>query len=125
MKYYADKLNMSNFLKTQVGNLSTGERKKASILAGLCTDTKLLIMDEPSNGLDIDSVLELQSIVMGIRANGKVTVVVSSHDVNMLSGIATRYIYIRKGKIVWENGGEMNPEEIIATYKTLMQEVQQ
>ena len=62
---------------------------------------------------------------MGIRANGKVTVVVSSHDVNMLSGIATRYIYIRKGKIVWENGGEMNPEEIIATYKTLMQEVQQ
>lgn len=123
--YYAQRLNMSHLLKNQVGNLSTGERKKASILAGLCTNTKLLIMDEPSNGLDIDSVLELQNIIKDIRQCGDMTVVVSSHDVNMLSGMATKYIYIRSGQIVLEKGGEMEPEEIIGAYKNLMQEVQQ
>lgn len=119
---YAEQLNMAHLLKTQVGNLSTGERKKASILAGICTDAKLLILDEPSNGLDIDAVLELQSIVSNIRANGTITTILSSHDINMLSGAATKYVYLCKGKIVWQNNGEMEAAEIVEKYRTLVQE---
>lgn len=122
---YAEQLNMAHLLKTQVGNLSTGERKKASILAGICTDAKLLILDEPSNGLDIDAVLELQSIVSNIRANGTITTILSSHDINMLSGAATKYVYLCKGKIVWQNNGEMEAAEIVEKYRTLVQEGKQ
>lgn len=122
---YAEQLNMAHLFKTQVGNLSTGERKKASILAGICTDAKLLILDEPSNGLDIDAVLELQSIVSNIRANGTITTILSSHDINMLSGAATKYVYLCKGKIVWQNNGEMEAAEIVEKYRTLVQEGKQ
>lgn len=124
-RQYAEQLNMAHLLKTQVGNLSTGERKKASILAGICTDAKLLILDEPSNGLDIDAVLELQSIVSNIRANGTITTILSSHDINMLSGAATKYVYLCKGKIVWQNNGEMEAAEIVEKYRTLVQEGKQ
>ena len=40
-----------------------GEKKKAMLLCGLCTDMKVLIMDEPSNGLDIDSQVEMKNLI--------------------------------------------------------------
>lgn len=99
---YANVLHFSEFLKRRVETLSTGEKKKAMLLCGLCTDMKVLIMDEPSNGLDIESQIEMKNLIKDLAKTYHKTFIISSHDLEFLNELADHYIFIFKGK----NGGE-------------------
>lgn len=50
-------------MKKDVSLNKMGEKKKAMILCGLCMDMKVIILDEPSNGLDIDAQANLKDII--------------------------------------------------------------
>lgn len=74
IKIYSKLLNFEDFLERKVESLSTGEKRKAILLCGLCTTASVLILDEPSNGLDIDAQRELQEILKKINENSCKTI---------------------------------------------------
>ena len=116
IKIYAELLKFEPFLDRRVESLSTGEKKKAILLCGLCTDAPVLILDEPSNGLDIDAQREFQEILKNISDNSQKTILVSSHELDFLCGIVNQYIFIMDGQIKKEVQGNMELEEIKRMY---------
>lgn len=80
IRQFSSILNFEGFLERRVETLSMGEKKKAMLLCGLCTDMKVLIMDEPSNGLDIDSQVEMKNLIQYLATRYQKTFIVSSHD---------------------------------------------
>jgi len=119
IKEYSEKLHFEKFLKRRIGTLSTGQKKKAQLLCGLCSDLSVIILDEPSNGLDIDAQLEMKEILRKISSEYKKTFLVSSHDMAFLSGLADHFTFIFNGRKVDEISGNKTAEEIIEHYTQL------
>lgn len=113
---YAKVLNYTDFLKRRIETLSMGEKKKAMLLCGLCTDMKVIIMDEPSNGLDIDAQLEMKSLIKMLSTKLNKTFVISSHDMDFLSGMADRYIFMFQGRNACEVDGVMDIKQTREKY---------
>lgn len=63
----AQDFNFSNELNTFFQNLSTGLKKKAAILVGAAMGTEVLLLDEPSNGLDIAAQKDLASFILDLK----------------------------------------------------------
>jgi ABC-2 type transport system ATP-binding protein len=80
-------------------NLSYGQRKKVLISFGLAANTSLLLMDEPTNGLDIEGKSQLRKIIAG-AFDEKKSIIISSHQVKDLENLIDQVIIIDEGKIV-------------------------
>lgn len=119
MYEYASLLNYTDFLNRRVETLSMGEKKKAMLLCGLCTDMKVIIMDEPSNGLDVDARIEMEMLIKMLSTKLNKIFLISSHDIGFLGDIAGRYIFIFKGKKVAEVENAMEATEIYDKYTRL------
>lgn len=113
---YAEILKFSNFLKRRIETLSMGEKKKAMLLCGLCTDMQVIIMDEPSNGLDIDAQMEMKGLIKILSHKLNKIFIISSHDLDFLSGIVNYYVFIFHGRNICEINEEMDPSEIRKEY---------
>lgn len=122
IKVYSKVLKFDPFLDRKVESLSTGEKKKAILLCGLCTDASVLILDEPSNGLDIDAQREFQEILRDISEHSQKTIIVSSHELDFLCGIVNQYIFIMNGQIRKEIEGNMESDEVKRIYFALKEE---
>ncbi|MDD7305280.1 MAG: ABC transporter ATP-binding protein [Peptoniphilaceae bacterium] len=109
---YSNILSMEEFKNRNVGDLSTGEVKKASLLCCLCSDSKIIILDEPSEGLDIDSKIKLQKIIGKISEETNTKFIISTHDLDFISDLADNYTFISKGKNTYQYSSRMNIEEI-------------
>ena len=94
---YAALLNFEEFLPRRVETLSMGQKKKTMILCGLCTDMKIIIMDEPSNGLDVDAQEEMKIVIEKLTKTLDKTIVISSHDLDFLSEMTDHYIFLFEG----------------------------
>lgn len=89
-----------------VKELSYGEQRKMEIALSLASDPKLLLMDEPGNGL---TAAENGALIEMIRSLGKeITVLIVAHDMDLVFGVARRIIVLHYGQIIAEG----NPEEI-------------
>ncbi len=116
IKKYSKLFKIEDLLDRRIEELSTGEKKKAGILCGLCSNMQVIILDEPSLGLDIDSNESLKKMLVKISNDIKTTIIISSHDVNFLSSIANKYRFIVKGKNIFSLENSMKESEIIETY---------
>ena len=82
-----------------VGSLSHGTRRKVSVIGAFIGAPQLIIMDEPLNGLDIDSIEALCNALKKHRENGRAAVV-ACHDATFIKEVCTDVIEIDKGKII-------------------------
>ena len=87
------------FSSTHPRDLSEGQRLALAISVVLSAAPALLILDEPTRGLDYKSKKSLVSILSGLALQGK-TVVLSTHDVELVAEVATRVIFLADGEIV-------------------------
>ncbi len=78
---------------------SLGMKQKLYVSMCLLAEPKLLILDEPTNGLDYDSVLSFIDIMRETKAKDT-SVLISSHRLNELQKISDRFIFLKKGEIV-------------------------
>ncbi|NJE05404.1 ABC transporter ATP-binding protein [Thermococcus sp. M36] len=92
-------------LKT-TNKLSGGELQKVSIARALAQEPKVLMMDEPTNNLDIRSQLEVMRIAREFLKGGG-TVIVVMHEVNLAMRFAKRLVFMKGGKIVADGGIEV------------------
>lgn len=86
-------------------NCSLGMKQRIGIAMALLGNPKLLVLDEPINGLDADGMRIMREILTDIAASGS-TVLISSHLLGELEKIATHYGIIRQGKMIVEMTAE-------------------
>ena len=84
--------------KKLIKNLSRGQKQRVSLAGTLVGDPKILILDEPTVGLDPKQITEIRSLIKNLGK--KHTVLLSSHILSEVSQICDRVIIINKGKIV-------------------------
>ena len=82
--------------------LSSGERQKLAVASIYAMDTPVLVLDEPSANLDLETMETLRKILMDLKREGK-TIIVSEHRLSYLKGVADRYVFIQDGEIkqIW------------------------
>jgi ABC-2 type transport system ATP-binding protein len=87
-------------LSGKITNLSYGQRKKFMIAFGLSTNTRILILDEPTNGLDIPSKSQFRRIIAS-SMNEERNIIISTHQVRDLSSLIDHIIVLEKGQIIF------------------------
>ena len=98
-------VGMSEFRKTPIMKLSYGQRKRVTLAGVLAMKPKVLILDEPTAGLDSQMAFEVMEIAEQLTASG-VTVILSSHDNNLTYPWADTVHVLKRGKEVYSGEAE-------------------
>lgn len=109
-------VHMEGSASNKFKNCSLGMKQRIGIAFALLGNPKLLILDEPINGLDADGMRIMREVLTDITKNYDCTVVISSHILGELEKIATHYGIVRGGKMI----KEMTAEELEANCRTFI-----
>lgn len=111
---YTERLDLrAASLDTDVGNLSGGNQQKVVIAKWLATQPKVIILDEPTKGIDIGSKAAVHEFMAELAAQGLAVIMVSSEIPEVL-GMSDRVIVMREGRIAAEvSGDDMTPETLV------------
>jgi ABC-2 type transport system ATP-binding protein len=88
--------------KKKVKNFSLGMKQRLGIANALLGNPRFLILDEPINGLDPVSIVEIRELLKKVNKENEVTILISSHMLGELSELATNYGIISDGKLIDE-----------------------
>ncbi len=116
--HLADALEMNDFLDRRTEGFSQGQRTKTAIARALIHDPKNVILDEPTNGLDVMTTRGLRRFLQGLRVAGH-CVLFSSHIMQEVAALCDHIVVIAKGRVVAqgsagdlrEQSGESNLED--------------
>ncbi|WP_416325726.1 ABC transporter ATP-binding protein [[Eubacterium] hominis] len=93
--------NLGDKLNDKTKTYSMGMKQRMALSLALMNDPKLIILDEPTNGLDPQSVFELRKQLLQIKEKGS-SIVLSSHTLREIEKIADRIIFIDQGRVMKE-----------------------
>lgn len=102
VRYAAETLELEDFLVKPPASLDLGIRRRVSIASVIAMDPKVLILDEPTTGLDADETKELMGIVSGLNREGR-TVVLITHEMKLVSEHANRVVVLLDGRVVLDS----------------------
>ena len=88
--------------RKKVRNYSLGMKQRLGIAVALAGNPDFLILDEPTNGLDPQGIIELRELILKLNRQRQITVLISSHNLDELSRTATHYGFIVDGSMVKE-----------------------
>ncbi len=91
--------------KKTVRNFSLGMRQRLGIAVLLLNNPKLLLLDEPMNGLDPQGIAELREVIVDLNKKG-ITILISSHILSELEKVATYWGFISHGRLIQEISAE-------------------
>ncbi|MBQ3407602.1 MAG: ABC transporter ATP-binding protein [Clostridia bacterium] len=108
-------VGLEKSMNQKISKYSLGMKQRAGLALSLLHSPKVLILDEPTNGLDPDGIKNLRDILKKIAKNNNVAVLVSSHILSEMELICDRIVVINEGKFVKTqdlNGSEGTLESI-------------
>lgn len=94
-----EEFGINKFSSTQIAKLSQGQRQKVSLVISVLHDPKFVILDEPTNGLDIIAAREVRDFILSMKAAGK-CVIISTHLFDLVEKVCDRAAMIMDGRIV-------------------------
>lgn len=100
-KRFIDLFKLSSFLNKKLNNLSGGTKQKVNLLLTFMFDNPILILDEPTTGLDPAALIILKQLIMEAKEKGK-TILVTSHIMDFVEEISDEIIFILEGKIYFK-----------------------
>lgn len=93
-------LNIGGFINKKVKNYSLGMKQRLGIAQALLNSPDLLILDEPTNGLDPEGVVEIRNIISDIVKTRKISVLISSHILSEIEIICDRVLFLQNGNLI-------------------------
>lgn len=115
MKELVEFVGLSKVIRKKVKTYSLGMRQRLGLAQALLNDPKVLILDEPVNGLDPQGVQDFRNKLKEIAATG-VSILISSHLLDEIEKVSDRIIVIEKGKIIADDKLEnLVSDEIVKT----------
>lgn len=91
---------LKNRINDKVGKYSLGMRQRLGIAQALLNSPKLLILDEPTNGLDPEGIKELRELLVSLAKDEKIAIFVSSHNLSELESFCNKVCIIQNGSII-------------------------
>jgi len=96
-----------HYLNRNPFNLSGGEKKRVSIAGILALDPKILVLDEPTSGLDPKGKRQLMDLFKSIQENTGKSIIVITHDMDLVYEYAKRVLVLDKGTLVFDGTPEV------------------
>lgn len=100
---YCTQLGLTEHLGKRVSTYSKGMKRKLSLLIVIMIGRDILLMDEPTSGVDPISRVEIRSLIEALKADGK-TVIITSHDLSEIEKCADDVSMIKNGRLLFDKG---------------------
>ncbi len=113
-----DQVGLSNKANNQARTYSLGMRQRLSIAMALLNDPELIVLDEPTNGLDPSGIIEIRQLISQLGQQGK-TIFLSSHLLHEVEQVCNHVAVLNRGKVIAQ--GSVN--QLISKGKTLQLKV--
>ncbi len=94
----ADFMDLGNKLETPVGVLPYGDQKRVEVARALCTEPRLMLLDEPVAGMNSEETERMAAAVLEIRSALGISIVLVEHDMGMVMGVADRITVLDFGR---------------------------
>lgn len=114
-----DRFNLSDKKDTIVNNLSRGMQQKVAIAMTLICDTDIILLDEPTLGLDVQSYMDIKDILVDISSRMDKTILLSTHNMNLVQDVCDNVIILNNGKIVAND----SVENLMEMFKSMTYEI--
>jgi ABC-2 type transport system ATP-binding protein len=96
----SEKCAVIDVRKTLIGKLSKGYRQRVGLAQAIIHNPDVLILDEPTAGLDPHQIIETRDLIKGLAARGEHTIILSTHILPEVEHVCERVVIIAKGKLV-------------------------
>ena len=113
-------VGLENRIKDKVSTYSLGMRQRLGIAEAIINNPELLILDEPTNGLDVEGIIEIRNLIKDLSHQG-IAIIISSHNLTEIDNLCNRIIAIKNGKMIVDetieefktsdNGEKLSSEE--------------
>lgn len=100
ISYAVAKTSLKEVTHNLVGTLSRGYRQRLGVAQALLNNPRLLVLDEPTNGLDPSQILDMRALIREIAQSS--TVILSTHNLQEVQAISDRAIILDKGRVVMD-----------------------
>ena len=107
----AERFGLAGLERRQTGGLSGGERRRLACALAFAGDPELVVLDEPSSGLDVEARLALWDTIRDSRR----TIVLTTHSFEEAEALATRIVVLRSGRVVADG----SPSQLAAAHGSL------
>jgi ABC-2 type transport system ATP-binding protein len=109
-----ERFGLNSVTEELVMNLSTGMKQKVAVVCALAKQTDLVFLDEPTLGLDIETSIELRKVLRDLARESGRTIVLSSHDMDVIQAMCERVIIIKDGRIIVDD----SVDNLLALFST-------
>jgi len=118
--YYLELFGLKEFANSNVGTFSRGMQQKLAIIIALIKDPKIILLDEPTLGLDIITSESIKDIIRNLAKEFNKTIIVTTHDIDFIESINSRTIFMRKGEVIKDTTlGSLKKGDTISIYKVV------
>lgn len=97
--------------QSQLGHLSGGTRQKVNLVLTLMYDTPVIILDEPTAGLDPVALVKLKELIIQARSEGKI-LLITTHIMSLVEELADRVVFLLEGRIYFDGKPETLKERV-------------
>ncbi|WP_281193252.1 ABC transporter ATP-binding protein, partial [Erysipelothrix rhusiopathiae] len=111
--FCSDLIKLGSNLDRRVSTYSMGMKQRIGLAVALLSEPDLLILDEPTNGLDVEGITDFLEVLELIRSNFNTSILLSSHKLDEVAKISDRFVFIDNGKILGEVENIPQYEKII------------
>lgn len=95
-----ERFNLADKKDTMVNKLSRGMQQKVAIAMTLICDTEIILLDEPTLGLDVQSYMDIKEMLADIAKTTNKTILLSTHNMNLVQDICDDVVILNKGRII-------------------------
>ena len=110
-------VRLENRINDKVSKYSLGMRQRLGIAQAILHKPSLLILDEPTNGLDPEGIKEMRELLLDLAKNEKMAILISSHNLAELDNLVNKVCIIKNGEIIETSGISEIKKEAKANYK--------